>query len=775
MAEARNIAALNVAVTHDGLSITYDQELLRDIWHSFSRNYKRRIARFKNNFIAGIFPANILSLGIVVGLVTFLYQLLGIDITLLHVTHLLNNYVLYYLFGDGFFSGIISSLVAGSILWFALVQLFRLSLKWFLSYKGWMYESVHDGKPISKLTKYWFMLLHAIAKCQPMTHSFQGALPHLPLPALKDTLRRHLQTMRPVMSDADYEELIVLTEKFQKGLGLRLQRYLWLKSLLSTNYVSDWWEKYVYLKQREPIMINSNYYGFDTLNQAPTTRQASRAANVTWAALLFRRMIERQEISPFAVNYRSKIPFCTFQYTRLFNSCRTPGIDCDNFRIWDDAKHIAVYCKGCWFKLVIHTGKRLLEPCELELAFQEILDSALQPADGEQELAALTAGKREHWAQARRDHFSSGINRASLRAIERSAFVVVLDDEPVFYDPEDSTKLDRWAENLLHGQGHDRWYDKSFNLIISPNGRIGINTEHSWGDAAVTAHFMEYVVLKDLCVQGYTETGKCKGEPRTIVHPERLSWQLDKEVRGKIDVSLQVAKTLIEDVEMALLVWTEYGKGFIKKLRISPDAFLQMALQFTYYRNQGYFSLTYEASMTRLFREGRTETVRSCTKESSDFVQAMLDEKQTREERLKLLRAAAEQHQCLYRDAMCGKGVDRHLFALYIVMRYLEESSPFFDKIFPPQYLLSTSQTPLNQCEAECPGLSMDQKLGLVSAGGGFGPVTDTGYGVSYIIAGEDQISFHISSKKSAPNTSSKKFREDLQTTLREMRQLFGN
>jgi carnitine O-palmitoyltransferase 1, liver isoform len=146
----------------------------------------------------------------------------------------------------------------------------------------------------------------------------------------------------------------------------------------------------------------------------------------------------------------------------------------------------------------------LLEPCELELAFQEILDSALQPADGEQELAALTAGKREHWAQARRDHFSSGINRASLRAIERSAFVVVLDDEPVFYDPvsfchsstvildlfqEDSTKLDRWAENLLHGQGHDRWYDKSFNLIISPNGRIGINTEHSWGEFSTYKRF----------------------------------------------------------------------------------------------------------------------------------------------------------------------------------------------------------------------------------------------------------------------------------------------
>jgi len=47
MAEARNIAALNVSVTHDGISVTYDQELLKDIWHTFSRSYKRRFARFK--------------------------------------------------------------------------------------------------------------------------------------------------------------------------------------------------------------------------------------------------------------------------------------------------------------------------------------------------------------------------------------------------------------------------------------------------------------------------------------------------------------------------------------------------------------------------------------------------------------------------------------------------------------------------------------------------------------------------------------------------------
>lgn len=46
---------------------------------------------------------------------------------------------------------------------------------------------------------------------------------------------------------------------------------------------------------------------------------------------------------------------------------------------------------------------------------------------------------------------------------------------------------------------------------------------------------------------------------------------------------------------------------------------------FSTFKDMGKFSLTYEASMTRLFREGRTETVRSCTVESCNFVKTMED------------------------------------------------------------------------------------------------------------------------------------------------------
>ena len=115
----------------------------------------------------------------------------------------------------------------------------------------------------------------------------------------------------------------------------------------------------------------------------------------------------------------------------------------------------------------------------------------------------------------------------------------------------------------------------------------------------------------------------------------------------------------------------------MKKCQVSPDAFIQMALQLAYRRDAGKFCLTYEASMTRLFREGRTETVRSCTIESSAWAAAMDDPAKKKVEKVDLLRKACRRHQLQYQDAMSGKGVDRHLFCLYVVSRYLEQDSPF--------------------------------------------------------------------------------------------------
>ena len=73
--------------------------------------------------------------------------------------------------------------------------------------------------------------------------------------------------------------------------------------------------------------------------------------------------------------------------------------------------------------------------------------------------------------------------------------------------------------------------------------------------------------------------------------------------------------------------------------------------------------------MTRLYLQGRTETVRSLTVEAKEFVLAMVDDTVPPEEKYKLLHKAADLHAKMYKDCMNGKGIDRHLFALFIVSR----------------------------------------------------------------------------------------------------------
>ena len=45
----------------------------------------------------------------------------------------------------------------------------------------------------------------------------------------------------------------------------RLHLYLKIKSWWSSNWVTDWWEDYVYLANRQPLGFSSSFYGLDNL------------------------------------------------------------------------------------------------------------------------------------------------------------------------------------------------------------------------------------------------------------------------------------------------------------------------------------------------------------------------------------------------------------------------------------------------------------------------------------------------------------------------------
>lgn len=81
--------------------------------------------------------------------------------------------------------------------------------------------------------------------------------------------------------------------------------------------MSDWWEEYVYLRGRSPLMVNSNFYGTDAILLQPTTKQSARAAAVIYQCLLFRRLIDRQELEPVCIRYHIYILHNFGQWTNL--------------------------------------------------------------------------------------------------------------------------------------------------------------------------------------------------------------------------------------------------------------------------------------------------------------------------------------------------------------------------------------------------------------------------------------------------------------------------
>uniref|UniRef100_A0A8C5GWX0 carnitine O-palmitoyltransferase n=1 Tax=Gouania willdenowi TaxID=441366 RepID=A0A8C5GWX0_GOUWI len=752
MAEAHQAVAFQFTVTPEGIDLRLSHQALSEIYLSGVRSWKKRLTRLKNSVITGVYPASPSSwLFVVIAILATMYTRSDPSMGLiakiqehLPVSESMSTQC----------QAVVSAVLFSTMLWLLLIFTMRLCLKQLLSYHRWMFE---QHAKMSTTTKIWVALVRIFSGRKPLLYSYQGSLPNLPVPTIKDTVKRYLESVRPLMDDTGYERMTKLAAEFESSVGNRLQWYLKLKSLWAANYVSDWWEEYVYLRGRGPIMVNSNYYGMDFLYVTPTPIQSARAGNSIHAFFLYRRKLNREEIKPSRIP-GTVIPLCAAQCERIFNTTRTPGEETDTVQHWQDSDYIVVYHRGRYFRLKVYQAARLLSPREIEFQIQRILDDPSPPSKGEANLGALTAGDRS----------VSGVNKRSLDCIEKAAFFVSLDDdEQGMMGDDPAASLDRYAKSLLHGKCYDRWFDKSFTVIYYKNGKNGINAEHSWADAPVLAHLWEYTLATDSFQLGYNAEGHCKGNvDSSLPRPQKLNWEIPPE----ISQSLAVAQAIADDIDFHVFSFRDFGKGKVKKCRVSPDAFIQMALQMAYFRSRKTFCLTYEASMTRLFREGRTETVRSCSNESSAFVRALEggEVRTWTDVCRRLFHSASEKHQLLYRCAMTGAGIDRHLFCLYVVSKYLGLESPFLKEVLSEPWRLSTSQTPIQQVEL----FDMVNYPEYISCGGGFGPVADDGYGVSYSIVGENMINFHISCKHSCPETVSEG-KTYLRTSVQKARQIY--
>ncbi|KAK6024104.1 hypothetical protein OSTOST_10093 [Ostertagia ostertagi] len=110
----------------------------------------------------------------------------------------------------------------------------RIAITLLLYYRGWLFESV--GTKPSIQTQCFMAVMQLLSK-RARFFSFQGLLPWMLPPAVRDTVKTYLKTVRPLLNDEEFDKMAVQADEFEKTIAKDIQRKLWMKWLISKNYV----------------------------------------------------------------------------------------------------------------------------------------------------------------------------------------------------------------------------------------------------------------------------------------------------------------------------------------------------------------------------------------------------------------------------------------------------------------------------------------------------------------------------------------------------------
>jgi carnitine O-acetyltransferase len=568
---------------------------------------------------------------------------------------------------------------------------------------------------------------------------FQRELPRLPVPALADTCELYARLVRPLLGR---RELVATHRAIEDllepgGVGETLQARLvdWSRTSAPDNWLEPFWDDW-YLCDDAPLVVNVSP-GFALTGAGGS--QTDRAARLLAAALRIQDLVAAEQLEPDLEADGS--PRCMREYKRLFASTRIPCATRDVLCSFPDSRHVVVVHGHRFF--LVEARKDTGQPrsaAEFADALRHIVEDSEppQPSPG-----VLTSGRRRAWAGIRGAYFERGpaSNRALLEAVESAVLVLVLEDGPPPEDPRSSEA----ASLFLHGDVRKRWFDKSIQLVVASNGVAGFCMEHSGFDGSTAVRLAELLVAN--------EAGG--GDGGAGPEPQRLRYEETEPLREEIRSAEREADALIARTDVAALDFGDFGKHGIVRHGVSPDGFVQMALQLASFTLSGEIVSTYESVDTKRFLHGRTEVMRSVSVESAAFVRSVRGGGSPQAS-ADLLRAAVTSHAATLRRCKEGRGVDRHLLGLRRMLQPGDTPPALFaDKGYATlsRSVLSTSSLPSS------PGVALTC----------FGPVVDEGFGLSYTVH-DDSVCCVITNLHGL----ARPFAEELERSLVELRELLS-
>ncbi|XP_019938358.2 choline O-acetyltransferase-like [Paralichthys olivaceus] len=592
-------------------------------------------------------------------------------------------------------------------------------------------------------------------------------LPKVPVPPLKQTLDTYLRCVQHLVKEEQFKRTKAMVEKFGApgGVGDQLQKKLLERRDKTTNWVYDYWLEDMYLNNRLALPVNSSPVMVFPKQTFRDQKDALRfAAQLIRGALDYKGLIDERALPvESARGQLAGTPLCMEQYYRLFTSYRYPGLKTDTLKVQTNAasssapEHIIVACKNQFFVLdVVANGKQLNE-MEILSQLEKIMKMAENAEERLPPFGILTSDGRTEWAQARDALTKEQTNRDSLALIESCLCVVCL-DEPSGLVPSDTNR----ALLMLHGGGREknganRWYDKSMQFVVGMDGTCGVVCDHSPFEGIVLVQCSEYLMKY---ITGSPSKTARAFSIRELPPPRKLLWKCSPHVQGLLTASGDRLQRLVNNLDMDVFKFTAYGKEFIKRQNMSPDAFIQVALQLAFYKCRGRLVSTYESASIRRFQEGRVDNIRSATQEALAFVKSMTDERVnfSDSEKMKRLRDAIKSQTNYTIAAITGMAIDNHFLGLLRISREMNMEKPeiFCDETYVASnhFILSTSQVPTTVEMFCC-----------------YGPVVPNGYGACYNPQ-SDHIIFCVSSFWENTETSSAVFVKALNEGLLEIRDL---
>lgn len=622
-------------------------------------------------------------------------------------------------------------------------------------------------------------------------------VPKLPVPPLSATITKTLAALKPLVTPEEYDAVLqeASTALANPTISL-MQQHLeaasadpnvrcYLNAINGESYPGIYGALRGDTLPRNPYLVLEEDPFAKTISPP---NQAQRAACLINSSLKFMVTMRngrlKEDVTP-----KSGTPLTMNCYRNLFGTTRVPAygqlqhaVTIQKYRHINDSRHVLFICNNQFYALEVLTEcfdtdadcKHRLWFSDAELAeiVQTIIDEStavdriVSVKDG---VGAITTQTYHLWKALRLELMRS--SPEFLDQIDNALLVVALDtvNSPVT-DQEKTMVISHGTLELLRGSNiqvgscTSRWYDK-LQLVVTANAVAGVVWELLLMDSTAILRFISDI-FTDLILKlarningaentlfdpaiSFVSGRESASKPR----PQLLHHTRTPEIQNLVHLSETRLSDLLKQHEYKTMT-IKLDSHLLSKFAILSDSFMQVGFQIAHYALYGVIANTLEPITTRRFRDARTDLIAV----QNDLVAALVKLFITLADSARkwdAFRACCDAHAAQCRDAMAGRGFERHLGALLQLLKKpeaVENLNAANPQLEPLPLVAQLNATPLPFLASLLVELLSSPELLISNCGNpamhlfGIPPATDLGFGIGYILH-KDKVVVTVSSK----------------------------